>query len=322
MNCIDINEARRSYDALAKQFLSYKEVLATILQYTVREFKGCTLDEIISCFEGTPEIGTVAVDDKFMPKIDAAGSEAVSTNDGIRSFDIKFKIRLPHSDNEEAALIINLESQHNANPGYTLEKRGIYYLSRMISSQYNVEFKNSDFDKLKKVYSIWICTHASSEEANTITEYRFKPENLVGKMPDDPKKYDLMSLVMIKLGSKSKDYEGLVRILDILLNMYAEDGKANEALEILEKDYNLSLRKYHKEVDDMCNLSQGIYNDGWAKGMAQGMAKGRAEGIAKGIAQGKIDVVKNLLNMGFPLDKALAAANIDKETYEKHKDDN
>lgn len=304
INKLDTDEKRRSYDAIAKQFLSYKEVLATILQYTVREFKGMTMEEIISCFDGNPEIGTVAVDDEFMPKIDAAGGEAVSANDGIRSFDIKFKIRLPNSGNEQAALIINLESQHNASPGYTLEKRGIYYLSRMISSQYNVEFKNSDFDKLKKVYSIWICTHSANEDVNTITEYRFKPENLVGVAHDDPRKYDLMSLVMIRLGSKDKDYEGLVRILDVLLNMYAEDGKADEALDILERDYNLSLRKYHKEVDDMCNLSQGIYNDGMAKGMVKG----------------KIEVVKNLLNMGFSIDKALAVADIDRETYEKNKD--
>lgn len=110
-------------------------------------------------------------------------------------------MKLPNT-NDEAELIINLESQNNYTPGYTLEKRGIYYLSCMISSQYNVEFKNSDFDKLKKVYSIWICTHAPSYAVNTITEYRFKPENLVGEIPDVPKNYDLMSLIMINLGKK------------------------------------------------------------------------------------------------------------------------
>ena len=47
-------------------------------------------------------------------------------------YDIKFKVKLPTQ--EEAELIINLESQNKYRPGYTLEKRGIYYLSRLISS--------------------------------------------------------------------------------------------------------------------------------------------------------------------------------------------
>ncbi len=40
----------------------------------------------------------------------------------------------------------------------------------------------------------------------------------------------------------------------------------------------------------MCNLSEGIWEKGLAKGkaegIAEGMAKGKAEGMAKGIAQG------------------------------------
>ena len=296
----DINELRRSYDAAAKRLLSYKEVLANILKYTVREFKGCSIPEIVACLEGTPEIGTTPVDDDFMPKMDVAGSETVYENEGIRSYDIKFKVKLPTQ--EEAELIINLESQNKYRPGYTLEKRGVYYLSRLISSQYNVEFKNSNFDKLKKVYSIWICTHAPLEYANTITEYRFNPENLVGEMPDIPQNYDLMSLIMINLGAKDKNYDGLIRMLDILLNLYTEIGKSQTALDILESDYHLPLRSVRKEVENMCNLSQGVYDDG----------------IAKGKIANAIKVVKNLLAKGFSLEEALTIADIDKKTYEEH----
>lgn len=211
-------------------------------------------------------------------------------------------------------MIINLESQNKYRPGYTLEKRGIYYLSRLISSQYNVEFKNSNFDQLKKVYSIWICTHAPLEFANTITEYRFKPENLVGEMPDIPKHYDLMSLIMINLGAKDKNYDGLIRMLDILLNLYSEIGRSQAALDILESDYHIPLRSVRKEVENMCNLSQGVYDDGFAKGVSEGKAEGKAEGKISNA----IKVVKNLLAKGFSLEEALAIADIDQETYEKN----
>ncbi|MGN0633952.1 MAG: hypothetical protein ACI4JW_08795, partial [Oscillospiraceae bacterium] len=60
------------------------------------------------------------------------------------------------------------------------------------------------------------------------------------------------------------------------------------------------------EVDTMCNLSQGIYDDGVAKGVAEGE-------ITKAVK-----VVENLLAKGFSLDEALSIADIAKETYEKH----
>ena len=109
------SEKAKLYDAKAKQLLSRKDVFANILKYAVREFKDCTLDEIIACLDGEPEIGNVPVDDS--PElIDAAGSESVSENDGIRSFDIKYKVKLPNS-NEQAELIVNLESQNKYHNG-------------------------------------------------------------------------------------------------------------------------------------------------------------------------------------------------------------
>lgn len=296
-----LEEAKAAYDAEAKRLLSLKDVIANILKYAVREFKGCTLQQIISCIDGEPEVSETYVDDEYTPSIDGAGVESVSVDEGRRSFDLKLKVKLP-TNNEEAQLIINLESQNDYYPGYTLEKRGIYYLSRLISSQYNVEFKKSEFDKLKKVYSIWICNHAPQDRVNTITEYRFKPENLVGEVPDNPERYDLMSLIMINLGSEDKNYDGLIRMLDLLLNKYTKAEKSREAEETLKNDYNVKLRFNSKGDDDMCNLSQGIYNDG----------------VAEGAVLKAIEVVKNLLADGFTLEKALIIADIDKETYEEY----
>lgn len=91
-------------------------------------------------------------------------------------------------------------------------------------------------------------------------------------------------------------------MLDILLNMYPKADKTKDAEEILKNDYNITLRSFCKEVDSMCNLSQGIYNDGKIEGE-----------IIKAIK-----VVKNLLAKGFSLEEALSIADIDKETYEKN----
>lgn len=129
-----------------------------------------------------------------------------------------------------------------------------------------------------------------------------------------PEKYDLMSLIMINLGSKDKNYSGLIRMLDILLNLYTETGKSRQALDILEKDYHIPFRSVCREVDTMCNLSKGIYDDGMAEGVAKGIEKGKV----KGAIANAVKVVKNLLEKGFSLEEALAVADIDRETYEKN----
>ena len=209
---------RRAYDAAAKKLLSNKRVLANILKYFTKEFKDCTIKEIISCLTSDAKVSRVSkgskksegpeglgesegseeqVDDKIRLRLDNAGSESVSEKEGTRSFDVKFKVKLPNSD-EDVEVIINIEAQSKYNTGYRIEKRGTYYLSRLISSQYGVEFLGSDFNKLKKVYTIWICLNVPKEEAGTATGYRMIKEDLIGKYPDTPEDYDLQRMLIVR----------------------------------------------------------------------------------------------------------------------------
>ena len=72
--------------------------------------------------------------------------------------------------NKVNTLIINVEAQKRLNPKkktgdtYPLLKRAVYYASRLISSQKGTEFTNSDYDKIKKVYTIWICMESPTWE--------------------------------------------------------------------------------------------------------------------------------------------------------------
>lgn len=93
--------------------------------------------------------------------------------EGTVTFDIRFMALAPKSG-ELISLIINLEAQNDFYPGYPLIKRGIYYLSRMISAQYGTEFSESHYENVKKVYSIWICTNPPKNRENSITSYSFK----------------------------------------------------------------------------------------------------------------------------------------------------
>jgi hypothetical protein len=162
--------------------------------------------------------------------------------------------------------------------------------------------------------------NAPHEIANTVTEYKFKPESIVGEVPDCPQKYDLMSLIMINLGSKDKNYNGVIKMLDQLLVELEKDNYAVRS--ILENEYQIPFKKISEEALGMCNLSGGIYERGIDKGVSIGRDEGIAIGVDKGIIKGKVDTVKNMLKEGMALETALRFAGLDKETYEKFLNNN
>ena len=73
-------------------------------------------------------------------------------------YDIRFNVRVPtYGGRTSIQMIINIEAQLDTYPGYPIEKRAIYYCCRLISAQYGTVFHKSEYGKMCKVYSIWIC---------------------------------------------------------------------------------------------------------------------------------------------------------------------
>ncbi|MBQ2282750.1 MAG: hypothetical protein II250_01080, partial [Agathobacter sp.] len=181
---------------------------------------------------------------------------------------------------EVVQMIINVEAQNDFYPGYPIVKRGIYYCARMISSQYGTVFTKSHYEKVQKVYSIWICMNPPKERNNTITKYSLSEENCVGSVKEEKEYYDLMTAVMICLGTQDETMENdLLRLLDVLLS---SDKEATEKKAILERDFKIPMtEKMEGEVKQMCNLSDGV----------------EQKGIRKGIQLGKIEIAKNLLDI-------------------------
>lgn len=313
-------EQKRAYDEVCKKVLALKEIAARILAAVVEELENCTVEEIISCI-GTPEIGDVPVD-ADTPVITLENSEDITINEGKRFFDIKFTVRVPVSE-EYIQLIINLEAQKNFNPGYSIIKRGIYYCSRLISSQYGTVFTKSDYDRIRKVYSIWVCTNPTAEYRRTITRYKLGKEMLEGetkfKNPADAEKerrdYDLLSLVLIGLDdpdSENMSQSGIIRMLSAL---FAENMDFKAKIIMLENEYNIKMtEEIEEEVERMCNLSEGVWEKGVAEGMAKGMAKGIANGVAKGEFNQLVNVVDKLMTKGMKFDEIVNMLDIDPST--------
>ena len=72
--------------------------------------------------------------------------------------------------------------------------RAVYYVARMIFSQYGKEFTYSHYEKIKPVYSIWIFPQPSKVFENSLTEFYLEQRHVDGqKIPDLPQR-DLMRI--------------------------------------------------------------------------------------------------------------------------------
>jgi hypothetical protein len=91
------------------------------------------------------------------------------------------------------------------------------------------------------------------------------------------------------------------------------NSNPSKAIDILEDEFSISLRTVDKEGRDMCNLSDGILNNGIKLGEKIGEERGEERLIEK-----SVEVVKKLLAKNFTLDEALSVAGISKETYEEN----
>lgn len=266
----EAEEQKRQYDAACKNVLSEKGIIANILQDCVGEFQTCSIEEIVNrCIEGSPETGTILVGpDGGISRITSQQIEDKSEREGTVFYDIRFTAVAP-SDGKPIRLIINIEAQNNFHPGYPLLKRAIYYCSRMISSQYGTVFTKSHYEKIEKVYSIWICTMPTKKWAYTITRYRMHEENLVGQTQAPREDYDLLTPILVCLGSKQyTELKGLLRMLNlVLLDNVSPESKTKT----LKEEFHVQVTPHlEKGVAEMCNLSEGIEKRGEARGQARG----------------------------------------------------
>ena len=203
-------------------------------------------------------------------KVQGMGNEDISQNEGTVYYDVRFNAIAPSTEElENIRLIINAEAQNRFKLKYPLTKRAVYYGSRLISAQHGTVFTKSDYQKLRKVYSIWICVNPAKKFRNTITRYSLKPETIIGNAVEAPENYDLINIVMVCLGKMEEwNDNNLIKFLGVL---FQNELSAREKKDILERDFNIPMTEtFESEVDDMCNLSQGVAEEAMQKGLQQG----------------------------------------------------
>jgi len=293
-NAVNAAGDMAQYDNRVKRILSEKHILAHILEKTVDEFKGMNPADIVTYIEGEPKIGIVPVEPGLTnkEKIDESGqrvkglnSENVEANEGLIRFDIIFYVRLKSGLSQ---IIVNVEAQKDEPVSYKILNRAIFYVSRLISSQKERDFVNTNYDDIKQVFSIWVCMNMSN---NSLSHFHLKKDEMLE--PYDWKgNADLLNIVMIGVTNELPEHDEKYELHRLIGALLSDRLRENEKLDIIEKEYKIPLSNdFRKEVDTMCNLSQGIVD------------RGTAEVTAEVTAKNLIDFIMNMYNNKFSLEQ-------------------
>lgn len=209
--------------------------------------------EVAALIEGLPYISAVPVEPGLTnavhfqngQRLVGFNTENQELNEGLVRFDIVFYVRMKDGLSQ---IIINVEAQKDEPSDYEILNRAVFYVSRLVSSQKERDFENSSYDDIKSVYSIWIC----------------------------------MNIIMIGLAKELPEHDETYELHRLLGALLSRELTIDEKLDIIGNEYDIPLEEnFRKDMSTMCNLSQGVKEEGIAIGRREGLEEGRREGHAE-----------------------------------------
>ena len=140
-----------------------------------------------------------------------------------------------------------------------------------------------NYNDIKKVYSIWVCMNMKE---NSLCHIHLAKDTLLGHCSWTGK-LDMFNVIMIglskELPEQGEQYE-LHRLLGLL---FGSHGLTNEQkLNMIQSEYEIPTEDVREEVSVMCNLSQGIKEEGIRQGIRQGIQQGIQRGRQQGLSLG------------------------------------
>ncbi len=306
-NAVSAADQDAQYDDRAKRLLGNKTILAHILVKTVDEFKGMDPKEAVTYIEGEPFISVVPVEpgltnaekEEAGQRIVGFNTENAEINEGLVRFDIVFYVRMKDGISQ---IIVNVEAQKDAPTEYNVLNRAIFYVSRLVSSQKERDFVNTKYDDIKRVFSIWICMNMSQNSMNYV---HLTNDGLLGSY-EWGGKIDLLNIVLIGLSQELPEHDEKYELHRLLGALLSKKLTSDEKLNIIETEYDIPIEdSLRKDVSVMCNLSQGIKEDGIAIGEARFILSMHEKGYTleqiADVAEKSIDEVRAIIEKREPV---------------------
>ena len=141
----------------------------------------------------------------------------------------------------QSQIIVNIEAQKNKPVTYKILNRAIFYVSRLISSQKERDFWHSDYDDIKRVFSIWICMNM---DMNSMSYIHLMKEDIVNEY-DWEGNIDLLNIVLLGVTNEVPKREERYELHRLISTLLSNEIEAEEKLkflinELAEKDKDLN----------------------------------------------------------------------------------
>ncbi len=236
---------REKYDEACKKAWMLKEIIAPVLQYTIKEYQAYSVPEIIKYINADSIADDVPVDD-LPATIAGADTELSSPTEKRVFFDIHFTAKNPNLSSKDVLVMLHIDFEvqndyRPSNPSYPIVKRAIYYAARELSAQLGVVTGVTNYDKLEKVYSIWICNEKIPEGLkNSITRYHIEKEDIMGQCNESDALHDLLEVVIVRRGAEALEntlfeyLEGVFTTNFDTINKYVDVEENQKVKEVLK----------------------------------------------------------------------------------------
>ena len=256
-SAFQLTEDMSSKDKPSKKILQYREVLAIILKETVEEYQGYSEEEIMEFIEADSITDATEVSGgRTNTRIGGTATEFAELEEKTSNFDIAFRARNPCLSNGD--VVVNL------------------YV--------DVVTEKTDYGQLEKCYSIWICRErVPKDEQMSISFYKMMNYRNVGKCHPKEENYDLMTLVIIRLGNKNY-YSEEKSVLDFLTMIFYPhfDGFRERVSKYISFEEVLG----EEEEKNMIDFEYCVYATAREEGIEEGHKEGLKEGLKAGIEEG------------------------------------
>ena len=308
-NAVSAADKDVQYDEKAKRLLGNKIILAHILVKTVDEFKGMNPKDVVSYIEGEPFISVVPVELgltnaekissgdslKDRQRIVGLNTENVEINEGLIRFDIIFYVRMKDGISQ---VIVNVEAQKDEPTGYHILNRAVFYVSRLVSSQKERDFVKTNYNDIRRVFSIWVCM---GMDESSMAYVHLAKDDLLGSYPWKGG-LDLLNIVLIGISNELPEHDEKYELHRLLSTLLSMELSVDEKLGIMAKEYNIAVDdRIREDVSAMCNLSQGIRDNTLAEVIMTMHEKGYTSAQIAEIVKKTIEEVEAVIKKREPV---------------------
>ena len=139
-------------------------------------------------------------------------------------------------------------------------------MSQLVTSQKGVKFTGDHYEKMCKVYSIWIMLDPKPRDRNTVVRYSMKAENIYG---DDNRKMpvlDTFNIIFVCVG----DYDGNLPDVSAFPAALFLKGSLEERRGLIEEKYLFSVDDaLNRGLESLASIGEDTYNKIFREGIEE-----------------------------------------------------